>query len=1099
MSDIAPDPAGLGLASPQLGPWFDGPVNLGDPDTTDLSVPVQNTVWRPPAAGTLALVVPGSTTAGDETLLHASLFRLCRLSGSARFVDEPGKMLALFTLLPEVVVRLRQLYLEVARLGSRADNALRRDPPAQFALLFPAPADKTALGTLLGLNVDSVGLEALGLEFEGGFKNGPRPMARLRRPGEIIPGKREDLIDLTGQDARLFAFDELGQPLDPGAVASAFGDLQSAFSNLLIGGTLPSFDNGRRLHLVNPMGGPPDADLRPLLRQNGTVLPGDGNLVDFTGALSLSFAATDLTNRPFLRTAALPSGPYAASASLAEDRLMARDFLRVGLADLEVLLAGDSRQHADLAPKQARASTRVGLARSTADPTLLPHQEAVLGGVRDVLGGQDPAVLVSGVLEGSAGPVTAPDLPPLRLPDELVSITLLPLQGGRGPDDTGNPDWAPAALGVVQVELDAALVGGWVHVAPLDFDLETSERKRLAGGGGRLVAAAGNARATVLLTLPPGDAEPDEDDVVAFDVEIATRDGKRLIGTQKAPRTPRPPADPGPVAVGAGGGFPPEAAALIVCETGQRLVPGAALALPSGLSVVAELAGGGFARLDTSAAPYSVFGDGLGSRLAGGDVVVATARVWKDDPKGDETTRLSATGAAVLQASRDQLNTLDDPGAPLPLLERQDVQVSAVGSGRADAVVAALPLLDRFHELNPARPGRADEPATSEAHGTGARLTGPAALLAAEAATDRRFASTLDLLEATTNNAPPPPPADPAGPGPVAALLRTVASGVEGEPQLHAAAALPPQASYPFDGPTAEKIAWLTALGIGPPPLPADADADRRFQRFADRRVLAAIKGLSEAGEVAVKLIRLAQRFVYVESSDLTALDGDADPALDVRRALRDRLLANPALHVLVCLPVEPVHPYLGMRRFLTHRNNRAVAAFRTGEAPAGSFSPPVKDRFVVFSPFAGARRPLRIGATTVVVDDAVAVTGGFALSRRGLTFDSSLAVALFDERLTRERSREVFQFRQQLLASRLGERPEDLPSDGAAVATMVRQALQTGFTRNIGLPKPPTGDDPGNGFAPAYDPDGRTDAGFSVTAYVAALAVDAALRDQLA
>src|SRR4029450_10221761 len=68
----------------------------------------------------------------------------------------------------------------------------------------------------------------------------------------------------------------------------------------------------------------------------------------------------------------------------------------------------------------------------------------------------------------------------------------------------------------------------------------------------------GNPRATVLLTLPPGDAEPDEDDVVAFDVEIATRDGKRLIGTQKAPRTPRPPADPGPVAVGAGGGVPPE-------------------------------------------------------------------------------------------------------------------------------------------------------------------------------------------------------------------------------------------------------------------------------------------------------------------------------------------------------------------------------------------------------------------------------------------------------------------------------------------------------------------------------------------------------------
>jgi hypothetical protein len=141
----------------------------------------------------------------------------------------------------------------------------------------------------------------------------------------------------------------------------------------------------------------------------------------------------------------------------------------------------------------------------------------------------------------------------------------------------------------------------------------------------------------------------------------------------------------------------------------------------------------------------------------------------------------------------------------------------------------------------------------------------------------------------------------------------------------------------------------------------------------------------------------------------------------------------------------------------------------------------------------------LRIATTTVVVDDVVAVTGGFALSRRGLTFDSSLAVALFDQRLTRERSREVFQFRQQLLAGRLGERAEDLPADGEAITTTVRQALQTGFARNIGLPKTPTDDDPGNGFDPAYDPDGRAETGFNVAAYLAALALDTGLRDHLA
>jgi hypothetical protein len=157
MSDIVPNPVGLGLASPQLGPWFRDTVNLDDPDPVDLSVTVSNTVWMPPAAGTLSLVIPSSTTVsvpgGDETLLHSSVFRLRSLSGASRFADEAGKLLALFTLLPEVVVRLRQLYLEVERLRSRADNVLRRDVPVQFALLFETPADQSELEVMTGLDL----------------------------------------------------------------------------------------------------------------------------------------------------------------------------------------------------------------------------------------------------------------------------------------------------------------------------------------------------------------------------------------------------------------------------------------------------------------------------------------------------------------------------------------------------------------------------------------------------------------------------------------------------------------------------------------------------------------------------------------------------------------------------------------------------------------------------------------------------------------------------------------------------------------------------------------------------------------------------------
>jgi hypothetical protein len=63
-----------------------------------------------------------------------------------------------------------------------------------------------------------------------------------------------------------------------------------------------------------------------------------------------------------------------------------------------------------------------------------------------------------------------------------------------------------------------------------------------------------------------------------------------------------------------------------------------------------------------------------------------------------------------------------------------------------------------------------------------------------------------------------------------------------GEPQLHAAHDPPPEASYPIDGPTVEKIAWLTALGITPcryPPMPAAAPPDQhRLVKEAHRHLL---------------------------------------------------------------------------------------------------------------------------------------------------------------------------------------------------------------------------------------------------------------------
>ena len=1115
MPDISPVPAGLGLASPQLGPWFSTPVNLEAPRPSDLSVPVSSTLWLPPAAGTLSLLVPATTIAGDETLHHRSLVRLRNAAGALCFGDQPDRMVALFTLLPEVVVRLRQIYLNIPILGDPATESLKRPFPIRFAMLFDQPPDIAALNALLDVDVtDAEDVAMLGLQGSGPFANGDQPMAWLRRPGDVLPSgsglnAREHLLDLSGLDGRLFAFDELGLPIDPGAVASAFEQLLLFGTNLEAPGVvaLPSVDDSRTMHLTNPFGGPPDGTLRGLVLQAGSAVPGVEPVRAFTGALDLSFAAATLQNRPFVRLAPLPFGPYGTTASLDLSQLMRRDCLRVGLADLEALLAGSSRTDTSGAPGQARETTRINLARSTAEPTLLPNHEAVLSAVQTVLDGPDPVTLISAAVNGATGPLAPADLPTFSPADEIRGLTLLPLQGGAGPDTPSNPDWAAAMQAVVQVELDVGQEGAWVRAMPLDFDLDTGERVRMAGGGGRAIAGGGQVIATMLLTLPPGEATPDDDEVIAFDVEIVTAAGRRLIGSQLAPRIARPPAVPGAVSIATNGTFPGSAEGLYVCETGKRITAASTtLRLPSGLSVIAELPGGGRSVLDTGAAPYSLYVDGIGRRLDGTSTLVTTSRLWKDDPEGDDRARLASSGATLNSASRDGFNTLVEAGAPLPLMERYDVLASAAGNGRAEAVVATLPLVDAFHELSPARAGRADEPAASETHAAGVRLSGPAALLAVELANDRRFASSDDLLNAVTNTAPPVAPAAPGAPGPVVALLRTVAAEVEGERQMHLATnpALPSVVDYPFDGSILEKMAWFAALGIVNLPLPLDAGAQRRFQRAADRRVLGATQGFAELAPVVINLIRQAQRFIYIEAP---ALDAGADlvlgaplaDAINIMDALRRRLLDNPELHVLVCLPRESRHPFAGVRRYRSHVRLRALAKLQGEKKPAGAWSSPMQDRVVVFAPYAAGTRSLRIASTTLVVDDTVAVTGSTGLTRRGLTFDSSVSAAVFDERLRAGRAIDPFRFRQQLIADRLGEKVEHIPLDGRLLTEFVRAIVSSETNRNIATLAEPVDSDPGASIATVLDPDGRASSDFDILGYLTALILDTSIRDALA
>jgi hypothetical protein len=113
-------------------------------------------------------------------------------------------------------------------------------------------------------------------------------------------------------------------------------------------------------------------------------------------------------------------------------------------------------------------------------------------------------------------------------------------------------------------------------------------------------------------------------------------------------------------------------------------------------------------------------------------------------------------------------------------------------------------------------------------------------------------------------------------------------------------------------------------------------------------------------------------------------------------------------------------------------------------------------DRFAAFYPAAGTGRSTGLASTSVIIDDAYALTGTTHLSRRGLSFDSSLAAAVFDERLDDGRPREVRELRRCLIAGRLGVPLAMLPDDAAELVRAVGTLIRGGSSRLVPGPRQP-------------------------------------------
>ncbi|WP_207793864.1 hypothetical protein, partial [Polymorphobacter multimanifer] len=211
-------------------------------------------------------------------------------------------------------------------------------------------------------------------------------------------------------------------------------------------------------------------------------------------------------------------------------------------------------------------------------------------------------------------------------------------------------------------------------------------------------------------------------------------------------------------------------------------------------------------------------------------------------------------------------------------------------------------------------------------------------------------------------------------------------------------------------------------------------------QRAMARRALAAGRGLQEAAIALSAAFARAEDLVYIETPwlDLETA-GSSDDERNPVQALVDRLQAQPALHVVLCVPIQPfTGAPADLVRVRAHGLHTAIAALRA----AGG------ERFAVFCPSAGIGRTPRLASSVVLVDDAWGLIGSGDLSRRGLSFDRSLAVALFDEQASAGRSETLRRVRRILIGARLGLEARLVPDEGPALVRALTDLQLRGSNR---------------------------------------------------
>lgn len=1053
MATLTPAPDTLGLASPALGPWFrDGSATverLAVP-AANLSVPLSlpaNMEWRAPAGG---LASWAFATAPRPRVLRA----LRGGDGLPAFSD--GNLVVLFTLLPEAEVRLATLSAQIPSPDGVAVSTVPVVVPGRpvvrhlaLEIAQTSAASVTDLQRLRetdfdpDLDDDDKRAAFLGLVASGStLANADVPVRELHRPNKqnAVVVKNRSGAELT---CALWAFDERGRALDPGAVAAWWAFLAST----------PLFDNlwahsdsadrrtadvaaGRSVLFCSAHEAALPESQR--LRLNLTDLTRIGGALYTAGAdpaIALTSAPSP-DDLPLPRIALLPNGrftappgatPFAGWTGGAWPAGLARDFARIVLVDLESHLVGIGRD--DAAQNDPRR--RIAVLRNTASTPFLTTADATSAQLLATLAAGSPSQLMAPVLDNFWGSLTAPTLGS-GTPPSTLAFSVHGLQG------EGTASGGTAANQRIVVRVTDLPANSWVRIWPKGLDTGTGQHLRLDGGAGR---ADSTGRAFAVVPLPDGTAALEG---MSFDAMVVTDADAKLhvelrfdrpaiaSGTRAALAAP-----PGGVADGR---------TAWICEQGAALVRSGGL-WGSGqtlLAVPADEAGGAYALVDTAS---TVAADAAASTLrnaAGtGDRLIVTAPAFLSTPEGevvDATGPIGSTGATVLHRGRSGIvDSITTFGRPVAMMERREA--AAIDPAGNTGAIGAMPGLAAFHEALPGQLGHPGVPASAEVHATGATLAGPAAaplaaLMRERAAADLNGFVTLAQRPVTTA-------ADLGGTSGFAAVLETLTHGVAGDAQLRAFLA---SGSGFTPG-----AAWATLKNSIESAVPSvDFDAVIDTATFDDDALAAALDqvilktrdGAAQAARALAAAIGRAEDFVYIETPALDPLTaGSGDGVIDLITALNSRLAERPALAVVLCVP----------QKFLPHQPRKLEAVRSAGvRAALKSLLDAAPGQVVLFTPTAGPGRPLHMASTTVVVDDVWLLTGSTHLWRRGLSFDSSLAVALFDEATARGRPAALRQARRQLIADRLGVSVSLIGDDMAQLGATIRRLNLVGGLQRV-------------------------------------------------